>query len=432
MKRDLSEHLAQWKNHRTRKPLILRGARQVGKSWMVQEFGKSFTTFVQINFEKEPGAKVLFAGDLQVPTLLDRLALYAGKKIQPGDTLLFLDEVQDCEAAITALRYFKEELPALHVIAAGSLLDFALDKLGLPVGRVQFLYLYPLSFGEFLAAIDRTALREHILSGVVDPAIHPQLIEHLKTYYWLGGMPAVVQAWLDTKDPTVCQELQDEILTAFKQDFAKYARRRQIDHVTQVFDAVPMQLGKKFQFAVAHPDTRSEALRNALLLLERAGIVHLAYHSAGQGLPLGAMKNERRFKVFFFDMGLAQRLLGLRLSSWVVTDLKIANVGPMAEQFVAQEFVAYSPASSRPELYHWHREAQSSNAEVDLLVVKDGHIVPVEVKSGMQGGLKSMHAFLASHPQSTYGLKISEGLFSSHSAIHEIPLYGIEAWLKGP
>lgn len=431
MYRDILLELNAWRQHPLRKPLVLRGARQVGKSWIVREFGKSFTSFVEINFEKEKDAKTFFAGDIKIGELLEHLSLYSGKKIVPGETLLFLDEIQDCENAITTLRYFKEELPELHVVAAGSLVEFALEKIGTPVGRIQFLYLYPLSFGEFLLALGKKGFREYIKAGKVDPVIHKQILELLKNYMWLGGMPAVVKAWIDYKDPKICQDAQDEIIETYRQDFSKYARKRQIDNVAMVFDAIPRQLGGKFKYSHVDAHTNQQPIKQALHLLEKAGVALPAYHSSGQGVPLGASRNEKKFKTFFFDIGLAQRILGLDLKNWVVAPLKVVNVGAIAEQLVAQEFVAYSFMKSKPELYYWHRESSSSNAEVDLLFTKGSMVVPVEIKSGQKGGLKSMQVFLKSHPHSKYGLKIFEGEFASHDNIREIPLYGIEAWVHG-
>lgn len=430
MKRDFIKDLESWKGEVTRKPLLLRGARQVGKSWLVHAFSKSFSNFIEINFEKDKSAKTLFAGDVRIPQLLERLSLYAGGKIVAGQTLLFLDEIQECEEALTVLRYFKEESPELHVIAAGSLVEFALAKLGLPVGRIQFLHLYPLSFGEYLDAVGREDLRCHLFNQEVHGAIHSQLLDFLKTYLWLGGMPAVMEAWLSHKDVQLCQRLQDEILQAYRQDFLKYAKQKQVDHVVQVFESIPAQLGRKFVYSHINPHLRAQELAKALQLLEMAGIALSAYHTSAQGLPLGAAKNEKRSKVFFFDVGLAQRLLGLDMRVWVLGELTVTNIGAIAEQFVAQELAAYAPPHLKAELFYWHREAATSNAEVDFVVVHGRKIVPVEVKSGIQGGLKGLRLFMASHPASIQGVKISEHPFASHDNLREVPLYGIEAWIK--
>ncbi len=430
MKRDIIQELNVWRNHSYRKPLILRGARQVGKSWVVNEFGKSYKHFVTINFEKAKNAQEIFAGDLNIDTLLINLALYTHQKIIPGETLLFLDEIQVCPAALQALRYFKEECPELHVIAAGSLIDFILDDIGIPVGRVQFLYLYPLSFAEFLTVNQRDDLRQTILSKDINPVIHKEIIEYLKTYFWLGGMPAVVSAWLENKDPNLCQEIQDEIIDAYVQDFHKYASDKQIPYVSKVFNSIPKQLGNKFKYVHIDADMHSLPLKNALNLLIKAGVALPCYHTSSEVQLLGAEVNEKKCKVFFFDTGLAQRILGLNINKWFLTRLTVANIGPITEQFVAQELTAYTISRKKAELFYWHREARSSNAEVDFVVLKDGLIIPVEVKSGKNGRLRSLFLYLDSHPHSPYGLKIAEHLFAEHDRIKEIPLYGIEAWVS--
>lgn len=426
MKRDLIQELNEWRVDPFRKPLILRGARQVGKSWLVEEFAKSFSSFVKINFEKQPEATAFFEGDLDIPVLLEKLHLYTGKKIKPGGTLLFLDEVQLCERAIIALRYFKEELPELHVIAAGSLIDFSLKKIGIPVGRVQFLYLHPFSFGEFLTALGKQELRDYLKRGDIDPVLHNKVMEDVKTYFWLGGMPAVIQAWLAKRDFQVCLNIQDEIIVTYKQDFEKYSKGRLIEKVETVFNAVPEHLGEKFVYTKVDPDLRPYIFKEALDCLKKAGIVHIVYHSSAQGIPLAAGKDNKRFKVYFFDIGLAQRILGLDLKQWMITPLNIKHVGAIAEQFVAQEYIAYTAIKQPGELYYWHREERSSNAEVDFLFLVNGRMVPVEVKSGKTGSLRSLQLFLESHPHSAWGVKISEQPLSKNHQLLSIPFYGME------
>jgi predicted AAA+ superfamily ATPase len=430
MKRDLIQQLSEWSESPLRKPLILRGARQVGKSWLINEFGKGFDYFLKIDFDATPKAKSIFSSQDSLSYLITNLEIYAKQKIVPGKTLLFLDEIQECPEAINVLRLFKEDLPGLHVIAAGSLLDFILEKVGMPVGRVQFMYLYPLSFGEFLTATDQDDLRNHIMRSNISPAIHDHILEMLKTYMWLGGMPAVIDAWIKYKKFTLCQELQDEIIAAYSQDFYKYAKHRNIEFITKIFESIPMQLGKKFKFSNVDNEVRSVNLKAALMLLNTAGVAHLCYHSASHEQPLGATKDEKKFKTFLFDIGLAQRMLGLVLEDWQFKALQIKNLGGIAEQFIAQELIAYSSVKDKAELYYWHRESKSSNAEVDFVVIKNQQIVPIEVKAGATGHLRSMHSFLNEHKNSSYGLKISENAFSEHGNLVEIPLYGIEAWLK--
>lgn len=428
MKRDLYQALMTWKQDPLRKPLILRGARQVGKSWLVEKFGKTFPSFVSINFEKQPEASQFFQGDILIPQLLEKLNLYTGQKIIPTETLLFFDEIQECERAIIALRYFKEELPNLHVIAAGSLIDFSLENIGMPVGRVQFLYLHPLSFGEFLSAMGRSDLRDYILSGQSDPVIHNKIMDHLKNYFWLGGMPEVINAWLLKQDIQICMNIQDEILLTYTQDFEKYAKKHIIDKVEIIFNAVPEHLGEKFIYSKIDKTTRSQLFKEALDCLKKAGVIHIVYHSSGQGVPLAAGKDKMKFKVFFFDTGLAQRLLGLDLQQWITTPLDVKYIGAIAEQFVAQEYIAYSSFKKPAELYYWHRENPTSNAEVDFLFLIKGNIVPIEVKSRKKGHLKSLRMFLETHVHSKFGIKISEQLFHHDNEVIGIPFYAIE-WL---
>jgi uncharacterized protein len=429
MKRDILPRLREWRSHPYRKPLILRGARQVGKSWIVEEFSKEFPLFVVINFEKIPQIHEIFVQDLTPTVLLEKLALYAHQKIIPGQTLLFFDEIQECLNAIRALRYLKEEVPDLHVIAAGSLIDFALEKIGVPVGRIQFMYLFPLSFGEFLSVNNRDDLREYIKTQRIDPIIHNSILEYLKNYCWLGGMPAVVNAWIKHGDPQFCHEIQDEILDSYQQDFNRYAESKQIIYLNKIFTAIPKQLGNKFKFSQVDADMHSLPLKEALTLLNKAGIAYYCYHTSAHSPPLGAEIKEKKFKIFFFDIGLAQRLLGLDTRDWLLTPVKVANIGPITEQLVAQEFLAYHDVKKKLALYYWHREARGSNAEVDFIIQKDSNIIPVEVKSAKDGRMRSLHLYLESHPESPYGLKIAEHLFSQQSRIQEIPLYGIESWI---
>ena len=430
MQRDRLNNLEAWRYDAYRKPLIIRGCRQVGKSWLVREFAKQFDNFIEINFEKNKLVHQYFSMDLDIKTILEKLSLYAHVKIIPGDTLLFFDEVQTCEGALQSLRYFKEGFPNIHIIAAGSLLDFTLNKIGVPVGRVQFMQVYPLSFSEYLSCLGYTDLRKMLMKQRHDPIIHQQLIGYLKNYMWLGGMPAVINAWIADKDPVVCQRLQDEIIESYQIDFHKYAKQHEIPNVSRVFEKIPVMLGKKFVYSHVDHDSRVDIIKNALLLLEQAGIAKRCFHTSSQKLPLGAEQNDKKFKVFYFDIGIAQRLLGLDIKQWSLNPLQLSNQGQIAEQFVAQEIIAYSDHRKAAKLYYWHREERNSNAEVDFVVMKEGSIIPVEVKSTRKGRMQSMQLFLDSHENSPYGLKVSEGEFSMHDGLKEIPLYAIESWLS--
>jgi len=430
LKRDRLKDLETWRNSAHRKPLLIRGCRQVGKSWLIREFGKQFETFVEINFEKNKLIHPWFSGDLNIDTILEKLSIYAHSKIEPGKTLLFFDEIQTCEGAIQALRYFKEDRPDIHIIAAGSLLDFALNKLGIPVGRVQFMQLYPLSFGEYLTVLGLHDLREFIFKQENDPVIAQILMEHLKNYMWLGGMPAVIDAWISDRSPVICQTIQDEIIESYQIDFHKYAKEHEIPHVSRVFEAIPSIIGNKFIYSRVDEHARTDAIKNALKLLETAGIAIFCHHTAAQHPPLRAMQDDKKFKVFYFDIGIAQRLLGLDIKQWLLNPLRLSNQGEIAEQFVAQEMMAYANFHKQAKLYYWHREAKSSNAEVDFITLKKGEIIPVEVKSAHKGRMKSLHLFLESHPNSKFGLKISTEPFSQHDNLVEVPLYALEGWFN--
>ncbi len=430
MKRDIETELVAWINHPLRKPLILRGARQVGKSWLAKSLANHFEHFIEINFDKDKSAALLFEGDVNIAQLLERIEIYKKVQIIPGKTLIFLDEIQECEAAFKTLRYFKEEMPELHVIAAGSLLDFTIEKIGVPVGRVQFMYIHPLNFGEYLTAMGESKLRGHISCSPIHEVFHQQLLMHLKYYFWLGGLPAVVLAWRDHKRADYCQQVQDEIIQAYRDDFEKYARKNQIFSVEKIFSAIPLFIGQKFKYASVDPESRSTILKDALLKLQNAGIAHITYHSSGQGLPLAATQDDKRFKVYFFDIGLAQRMLRLNLSDWLLTPLEVRHMGAICEQFVAQEYVAYTSITESPRLYYWHREARNSNAEVDFLFTLNGKVIPTEVKSGKTGSLKSLHYFLESHPNSNFGIKLSELSYHKNATLVTVPFYAIEALLR--
>jgi len=430
MKRDRLKDLEIWRNHLHRKPLLIRGCRQVGKSWLIREFGKQFDTFIEINFEKNKSIYPYFSADLNIDTILEKISIHTQTKIIPGKTLLFFDEIQTCEGALHALRYFKEDKPDIHIIAAGSLLDFALNKLGIAVGRIQFMQLYPLSFGEYLTVLDRQDLREFLFKQENDPVIAETLINHLKDYMWLGGMPAIIDAWLTNRDHLVCQHLQDEIIESYQIDFHRYAKQHEIPHVTKVFESIPAHIGNKFIYSHIDPHTRTEMLKNALKLLETAGIAIPCYHTSAKQPPLGAMQNDKKFKIFYFDIGIAQRLLGLDIKQWLQNPLPLSNQGAIAEQFVAQEILAYADFHKLAKLYYWHREAKSSNAEIDFILQKNGQIIPAEVKSSSKGSMRSLQLFLESHPECKFGLKISTGPFANHNNLIEIPLYGLESWFQ--
>lgn len=431
MKRIADNLLAEWRFSRDRKPLIVRGARQVGKTTSIRQFGQTFEAFVEINFEELPRLSQLFAEDLNVKRILRDLQLELGIDIIPGKTLLFFDEIQMCPQAIVSLRYFYEKLPELHIIAAGSLLDFAIEKIGLPVGRVSFLYIHPMCFIEFLWALGNQPLADAIIQKQADdpfnPAIHDTAIKLLGEYLAIGGMPAAVAAWQATNNYRECVAIHQDILAAYRQDFEKYARTAQIKHVETVFSEACQQIGKQFIYSHLHNHYKTRELSPALELLKKANIFTTVTHTAAQGIPLAAQQNNQRFKLIMLDIGLMQALLGITAEDWILnTKQTFINKGNIAEAFVGQEMLAYQQLRYPYELYYWERIQRGSIAEIDYLTLnKNREIVPIEVKAGKSGALKSLHLFLQEHPHSPYGIRYSMNNYSVNEKLHSYPLYAV-------
>jgi len=431
MRRLLDHHLTIWQRDPARTPLLIRGARQVGKTFTVRKFAEAFTNLVEVNFERNPGLATLFDRDLDPGRISRDLALALGVRIVPGKTLLFLDEIQQAPRALTALRYFHEDLPSLHVIAAGSLVEFAVEEIGLPVGRVHSLYMYPMSFLEFLNAKGQSPavseLAAHSADVAIAGAVHDRLMCEVGEYLAVGGMPEAVQAWMDHGDLRRCAQVQRRLAETYRQDFAKYSRKNQIKYVDLLFNEVPRLLGRKFVFSHVAGHRRRRDLQPALELLAKAGVVHPVFHTAATGLPLGAEADPDRFKVIFMDVGLAESILGLDGATWILDPTAaFANAGELAEAFVGQELIAYGQPHAAPRLYYWHREARSSNAEVDYLYPAAARIVPVEVKRGTGGWLRSLRLFLESRPVlSPYGVRFSPHNFSVMPDLQSYPLYAV-------
>lgn len=430
MKRLIDYHLQKWKNSPYRQPLLIRGARQIGKTYAVRELGKSYQNFVEINLESNRRAHVAFEKDLDPEKILFELSAIIKTTINPQNTLLFLDEIQAKPDAITALRYFYEKMPELHIIAAGSLLDFAIEKVGIPVGRVQSLYMYPLSFIEFLASLDEY----HIIQAIVthDPTkemstiIHERALELVAKYLALGGMPNVIKRWQETPNLRDCAAVHSAIVDSYRQDFGKYARQSQIKYVDKIFDYTPIQLGRKFKYNVIEGDYRKRELSPALDLLVTAGVIHKNYHSSGQGVPLGAQINFDDYKIVPLDVGISQAIAGLDLAQWFLNPLvELVNKGPLVEAFVGQEILCYQTPHRKKDLFYWHKESKASQAEVDYLIQKNQKVVPVEVKGGSGRTLKSMQMFLDTHPASSYGIRFSSHNYSIFERVHSYPLYAI-------
>lgn len=434
MKREIEKTLLEWKNSYGRKPLLIRGARQVGKTYSVRKFSEQFEIYLEINFEEDPNVAKLFEGTLTPSSLCENLSAYYNQDIIPGKTLLFFDEIQTCPKAISSLRFFYEKMPELHLIATGSLLEFALEKIpSMGVGRIKSIYMFPLSFKEFLIASKEKLLLSRItdnpLNTPFDSLLHQKSIDLYKTFQIIGGLPEVVDRYIHTRSIPQCLEILDDLINTFKDDFAKYKERVDIFRISEVFNSIPLQSGEKFKYSKIDSSSSSTALKNSLELLEKAGLIYKIRHSASNGIPLAAEVKNKKFKVILFDTGIHQRILGLDISSYIsASSFDVVNRGAIAEVFTGLEIMKYNNYNRKNSLYYWHREAKSSNAEIDYVVQIGEEIIPVEVKSGKSGTLKSLHSFVNSH-HPPFSLKCSLANFGTDKNILSLPLYAISKLL---
>lgn len=430
MYRKAIEQLAHWAANPHRSPLLIRGARQVGKTYLVEHCAKNFFEHViTINFEFQPECLSCFES-LDPEAIIKKLQLETGQVILKENTLLFLDEIQECPQAILALRYFKEKMPQLPVIAAGSLLEFTLndENFRMPVGRVEFLYLYPLSFREFLKAIDEDVIIDWIagvtLGDTVSPSLHTKCLGLVRDYCFIGGMPDAVKFYRDNRtDFSGIQNQQAKLLQAYNLDFGKYAKTKNQNRFLQiVFDKLSDFVSRQVTYSKIDMDSSSRDIKNALNMLRLAGLCKFIYSSTGEGIPLKANINFKKFKLLYLDVGLYLRDLGLNLSLLNNTDLELINSGALAEQYVGQELLSLSPATEMAQLYFWARDRKSSQAEVDYLYQHGAHVLPVEVKAGATGSLKSLHIFKEAY-QSKLGLRISSRSLSLDGGVLSVPFY---------
>ena len=428
-KRIIDHHLDQWKTDPFRKPLLLRGARQVGKTSAVRRLGSQFKSFVEINFERLKEAALIFEKDLEPEKMILALSLLVKTQIIPGETLLFFDEVQEVPRAITALRYFYEEMPNLHVVAAGSLLEFAIEKVGVPVGRISMLYMYPLSFLEYLVATNNNLIAKEVLRHPIgtpmENVIHSKILDILGEYLSIGGMPEAVKRWIQTKDPNSALDVLQQIAATYRQDFEKYARKAQVKYLELLFRQIPHLIGKDFSYSEIHGEYRKRDLAPALELLERANIIYSVRYASGQGIPIGAEVDFDIFKVIYLDVGLCQAIVGSDISSWFLRPLEaFENRGDIAEAFIGQELICYANSATKADVYFWKRKGKkNSTAEVDYLIQRTDQIVPIEVKSGHGSTLRSLHMFLESHPKSELAIRFSSLNYSILEKLDSRPLY---------
>ena len=401
MKRDAEKHLEHWFAKQGRKPLIVRGARQVGKSTLVRNFAKNNNLeIVEINLEKYKKLNKLFETK-NIVEICRELEFLTDRNLNTSQgKLLFLDEIQAVPEAISCLRYFYEELPDLAVICAGSLLEFTLAKhhFSMPVGRVEYLYLGPMNFIEFLNAGNNHNLVDFInnfsWSNTFSQIAHDRLCRLLRDFIIVGGMPEAVATFFNNKNIDDVIDVHLSIIETYQDDFAKYARHSQLSMIQNVFQYVPQALGHKIKYSNIDQHSQAREVKTAIDLLVKAGVVTKVIHSNASGLPLGAGRNPKIYKLYFLDIGLVSTMCGTKhLSLEVLHNMRFINEGNLAEQFIAQHLLYAGRHNSTPELYYWLREEKSSNAEVDFIMSKNDEIIPIEVKAGKSGTLKSLQQF---------------------------------------
>ncbi|WP_353483074.1 ATP-binding protein [Haliscomenobacter sp.] len=424
MKRALYNSLIGWKNAPNRKPLILQGARQVGKTWLMKEFGKNeFEQVVYLNFESSSRLKSLFTADFDIKRIVSIIEIEANRKIQSNRTLLIFDEIQEAEKGLTALKYFYEQAPEYYIIAAGSLLGVSLQKnTSFPVGKVDFLRMYPMSFFEFLENIGQSLFQEHLEAQnwtVIEP-FHEKLVELLRLYYFVGGMPEAVANYIQFEDLNSVRAIQEKILLGYENDFAKYAPIEIVPRIRLVWSHLISQLAKenrKFVYGQVKKGSRAKDFELAISWLTDAGLVLKVHCVEKPTIPLSAYTNMDAFKLFSLDVGLLNAMAQidpkiLLEKNLILTEFK----GALTEQFVAQQL------KISHEIYYW--TTPNSIAEVDFLIQKQNEIIPIEVKAEENLKSKSLKVFVEKYAPSN-AIRTSMSRFRAQDWMMNIPLYGI-------
>lgn len=427
MYRAAIEKLYRWKTSKRRKPLIIEGARQVGKTWLMKEFGsQAYADTIYINFDSNSRMAELFASDLNTDRLIMGIELYAGKKIDADNTLLLFDEVQEVPRALTSLKYFYEDAPQYHIICAGSLLGIALHGgTSFPVGKVDFLSLYPLSFKEFLAATAGERFVQ-LLDSQDYPMITPfkqTYIDTLKQYYFVGGMPEAVQSFAEEKDFNEVRSIQKRILAAYEQDFSKHAPIEIVPKIRMVWNSIPSQLAKenkKFIYGLVREGGRAKDYEAAIMWLCDCGLVHKVSRVNAAGVPLKAYEDLKAFKLFIVDVGLLGCMTGLRQRTLLDgNDLFSEFKGALTEQYVCQQLQTIDDLS----VYYYTNDRGS--CEVDFILDTGEQIVPVEVKAEVNLKAKSLKTYREKFAPGI-SVRTSMADYKREDWLVNLPLYAVE------
>ncbi len=433
--RDVDGELLKWKDSDNRMPLLIRGARQVGKTSSVRHLGKSFKNYVEIDLNEHRELHGLFSQGHTPQEICRQISYLVKKPVVAGETLLFIDEIQACPEAINKLRYFYEQYPELHLIAAGSLLEFVLGDLpSFGVGRIRSVFMYPLSFEEFLRANNEEMLVEAYRNASPQnplfEIVHNKLLQLLNIFILMGGMPKVVSEYVASQDLRNCQLVLNDLVESYKDDFKKYHRRIAEERLTMVLESVARQHQGRFVYSNVNDNLSLSQVKLTLELLVKAGLVYPVVHTSANGLPLGAEVNDRYQRMALFDTGVLLRMLGLNMADLVIQGIEnLSNKGSLTEVFVASEIMKAGSCYERKRLYCWHREKKDSQAEVDYVIQVGQGIVPVEVKSSTKGSMQSLRVFMK-EKNSEYGVRTSMENFASYDNIRVYPLYAISNLLK--
>ncbi len=428
--RNIDAELLAWSKEENRKTLLIRGARQVGKSTAVRHLGESFKYYLEVNFDDQKQVHYLFEQSLLPQEICEQLSLLFRVPIVPGETLLFFDEIQSCIEAMSKLRYFYEKYPELHLIAAGSLLEFAIEEMpSFGVGRIRSLFMYPLAFNEFLEAMNENMLVEACAKATpenpLSEPVHTHITGFLKTFLIIGGMPEVIAEYVNKRDLMRCQQVLNDLIISFKNDFAKYKKRVSALRINEVFESVASQAEGKFVYEHAAVGATNAQVKQALDLLVMAGLVYPVTHTAANGIPLGAEANHKFQRMIIFDTGLFLQILKLDVAQLLLSnDFKTINRGALAEVFVGLELTKANSSYNPESLYYWQRDKKQGNAQVDYLIQQGEQIIPIEVKAGTQGSMQSLWVFM-NEKKIEKGIRTSLENFGRYDNIEVYPMYAI-------
>lgn len=431
MYRKIVSKLEDWKKDKNRKPLILLGARQVGKTWMMKEFGKtSYDNVAYVNCDEEPLAKTMFEADYNISRILLVVQAITGIKVEPGKTLLIFDEIQEAPRGLHCLKYFCENAPEYHVMAAGSLLGVTLGhKESYPVGKVNMLRMHPMDFEEFLLAVGEKQLLDILKGhdwGLLE-IMKPKYVNMLRQYYYVGGMPEVVRAYSENKDLKEVNDIQSEILESYRRDISKHASKTEVVRINQVFDSIPSQLAKKnkkFIYGAIKHGARAAQYELAIQWLIDAGIIHKVPRVSVLKMPLKAYEDISGFKLFMLDCGLWGRMAGAPASQVLASDNAFTEYkGAFTEQFVHQQLTANGISA-----YYWSND--KTTAEIDFVIQSEERVIPIEVKAEENVRAKSMSEYIRNNPElNLKGVRVSMKGYIDQEWMENVPLYAIDSFV---